>query len=103
MLNQKLKEDGGLGACAHMHRRSLKERVGLLANGEIGVFSLRPLTIHQQRQKASYNIKLLHIKYVVQIFLKAPNAKLVNASPLRYSLRIHRCVYALLENYFWVV
>jgi hypothetical protein len=85
-----------------MRRRSLKERVGLLANGEIGVFSLRPLTIHQERQKASYNIKLLPIKYVVQIFPKAPNAKLVNASPLRYSLRIHRRVYALLENYFWL-
>jgi hypothetical protein len=32
--DEKVKEDGGLGACAHMHRRSLKERVGLLANGE---------------------------------------------------------------------
>jgi len=39
-----------------------------LGNGEIGVFSLRPLTIHQERQKASYNIKLLPIKYVVQVF-----------------------------------
>jgi hypothetical protein len=68
MLNQKLKEDGGLGACARMRRRSLKERVGLLANGEIGVFSLCPLTIHQQRQKASYNINLLPIKYVVSEF-----------------------------------
>ena len=29
-----LKEDGGHDACARMHRRSHKERVGLLANGE---------------------------------------------------------------------
>jgi len=38
-----------------------------LGEWRIGVFSLRPLTIHQERQKASYNIKLLPIKYVVQI------------------------------------
>jgi len=55
---------GGHGACARMHRRSHKERVCLLANGEQGVFSRCPLTIHQERQKASYNIKLLQIQYV---------------------------------------
>ena len=30
------------------------------------------------------------------------DAKLVNAPFINYSLRIHRCVYALLENYFWL-
>ena len=47
-----------------MHRRSHKERVCLLANGEQGVFSRCPHTIHQEREKASYNIKLLQIKYI---------------------------------------
>jgi len=37
-----------------------------LGEWRIGVFSLRPLTIHQERQKASYNIKLLPLKYLVQ-------------------------------------
>ncbi|MCJ7722108.1 hypothetical protein MUO98_06870 [Candidatus Bathyarchaeota archaeon] len=35
-----------------------------MANGEQGVFSRCPLTIHQERQKASYNIKLLQMQYV---------------------------------------
>ncbi len=30
-----------------------------LGEWRIGVFSLRPLTIHHERQKAAYNIKLL--------------------------------------------
>jgi hypothetical protein len=47
-----------------MHRRSHKERVCLLANGEQGVFSRCPHTIHKERQKAAYNIKLLQIKSV---------------------------------------
>jgi len=69
-----------------------------LGNGEIGVFSLCPLTIHQERQKASCNIKLLPIKYVVQLCQTRLDAKLVNLPSLRYSLCIHRCVYLLLES-----
>ena len=32
----------GVGTCARMHRRSHKERVNLLANGELGNFSASP-------------------------------------------------------------
>ena len=49
--------------CANI---SLKERVGLLANGERGYFLWVPSPSIKSVKVTSYNIKLLHMNYVVQ-------------------------------------
>jgi hypothetical protein len=61
-----------------------------LGEWRIGVVSLRPLTIHQERKIASQHIKLLHIKYVVNGAKKGAQKKNTKKRPSNHRICAHK-------------